>query len=116
MRATCLLLRSLGPSTDTSPIAARLEAHTSTCLFCQAEIARYGKLRRQLAALADFVEEAPAFLVRDVDQAISHSDSSATADARESHLGRVVAGAGAVAAAAAGAAAVAVWRNSKAAV
>jgi hypothetical protein len=79
-------------------------------------MARYGKLRRQLAALADVVVEAPEFLVVDVEQAISSGGPSALHGEGESHLGRVVAGAGAVAAAAAGAAAVAVWRHSKAAV
>jgi len=116
MKTTCLVVRSLAPSAETSVLAGRLEAHIATCLSCQAETARYGKLRRQLASLADATLDAPPRLVSAVGDAISRGDSAADAGVRQSHPARVAAAAGGLVAAAAGAVAVAVWRHSKAAV
>jgi anti-sigma factor RsiW len=99
-----------------SVLAGRLEAHIATCLSCQAEIARYGRLRRQLAVLADVTLDAPARLVSAVGHAISSGDDAADVGSRQSHPARVAAAAGGVVAAAAGAVAVVVWRHSKAAV
>lgn len=111
MKASCLVVRRAAPTADISGLSRRLEFHVQSCLACQAEMARYGKLRRNLAALADVVEEAPAPLIAAVEQAIGSDDASATAPDRHSH--RVVAAAGAVVAAAAGAVAVAMWRHSR---
>ena len=114
MKATCLLVRSLAPSSEGAPTAARLRAHVEQCLSCQAELARYNRLRRELRSLADVVEPAPP-QVAGVERAINAGDEDPTPPKRGHHVGRAAAG-GAVAAAAAGAAAVVVWRHSKAAV
>ena len=72
MRATCLVVRAAAPTADLSGLSPpSLESHVTACLSCQAEMARYGKLRRQLAALADVVETAPAPLVPGVEEAIA---------------------------------------------
>lgn len=116
MKTTCLVVRSLAPSAEMSVLAGRLEGHIATCLSCQAEMARYGKLRRRLASLADVVVDAPAPLVSAVGRAISSGETAADSEARQSHPARVAAAAGTVVAAAAGAVAVVAWRHSKAVV
>ena len=116
MRATCLVVRSAAPTADLSGLSPRLESHVTACLSCQAEMARYGKLRRQLAALADVVETAPAPLVPGVEQAIVSGQLPSNPVVPHSRPARVAAAAGAVAAAAVGAVAVAMWRHSKAVV
>ena len=114
MRSTCLVLRSLAPSTDVSALSSRLDAHLGECLCCQAEMARYGRLRRELGSLAAVVVPAPASLVTAVERVIASTDEPAGPSSAITHPARVVAAGGAVVAAAAGAVAVAVWRNSKA--
>ena len=116
MKATCLVVRSAAPTADLSGLSRRLESHIDACLSCQAEMARYGRLRRQLAALADVVEEAPAPLVTAVEHAIGAGETGPSPSVRQLHPARVAAAAGAVVAAAAGAVAVAMWRHSKAVV
>ena len=116
MKPTCLVVRSAAPTADLSGLSQRIEGHVESCLACQAEMARYGKLRRQLASLADVVEQAPVPLVEAVEQAIVSGRSSADPKTERSHPARVVAAASAVVAAAAGAVAVALWRHSKAVV
>lgn len=116
MKPTCLLVRFAAPSADLSSLSQRIERHIESCLSCQAEMARYGKLRRQLASLAEVVEEAPAPLVNAVEQAIASGKPATDPDFARSHPARIVAAAGAVVAAAAGAVAVAMWRHSKAVV
>lgn len=114
MKATCAVVRSLAPSTDVSSLSRRLEHHIGECLACQAEMARYGKLSRQLSSLTDVVVPAPGPLVDTVEQAIATSHQSAASLATGSHAAAVAAAASAVVAAAAGAVAVAVWRHSRA--
>lgn len=116
MKATCLVVRSVAPTVDVSGLSSRLETHVASCLSCQAEMARYGRLRRQLASLAEVVERAPAPLVAAVEHAIGAGNATESLQASRSHPARVAAAAGAVVAAAAGAAAVAMWRHSKAVV
>ena len=116
MKPTCRVVRSLAPSRDFGALSMALDGHISSCLACQAEIARYGKLRRQLAALSDVVVAAPEPLVAAVVAAITAAESDEESDTGMAHPGRVAAAAGAVVAAAAGAVAVAVWRHSKPAV
>jgi len=118
MKPTCRVVRSLAPSNEVGALATRLHSHVNACLSCQAEMARYGKLRRRLAALSDVVVEAPEALVAAVAEAIASGDDVAGSEPAVTHPGRVAAAAGAVVAAAAGAVAVgiAVWRHSKPAV
>lgn len=116
MKPTCLVVRSAAPTANISGLTRRIEGHIESCLNCQAEMARYGKLRRQLASLADVVEPAPAPLADAVEQAIASGESLANPDGERSHPARVAAAAGAVVAAAAGAVAVAMWKHSKAVV
>jgi anti-sigma factor RsiW len=115
MKTTCRVVRSLAPSAEVAALAGRIDGHIAFCLSCQAEMARYGKLRRQLASLADVVVEAPEPLAAAVELAISAGGTSPSSAARQSHPARVAAAAGAVIAAAAGAVAVVLWRHSKAA-
>ncbi len=116
MTAKCLVVRSAAPTADLSGLSRRIETHVEGCLSCQAEMARYGRLRRQLASLTDVVEEAPTPLAAAVELAIASGDSPESSQVQHSHPARVAAAAGAVVAAAAGAVAVAVWRHSKAVV
>lgn len=114
MKPTCAVVRSLAPGADVSALSRRLDSHLGACLACQAEMARYAKLRRQLASLVDVIVPAPGPLVAAVEQAIASGDQPAKLDSTDSHPAHVAAAAGALAAAAAGAVAVAVWRHSKA--
>jgi hypothetical protein len=116
MKANCLLVRSLAPSTEGEPPAGRLGIHVAQCLTCQAELARYNRLRRQLGSLADVVEPAPLPLVHAVEREINAGLGLSTPEKRSHQVGRAAAAGGAVAAAAAGAAAVIAWRHSRAAV
>ena len=112
MKAACLVVRSVAPTTDVAGLSPRLENHVATCLSCQAEMARYGKLRRWLSSLADVVEPAPVPLVAVVEHAIASGDVPTQGE--HAAPSRIAAAAGAVVAAAAGAAAVALWRHSRA--
>lgn len=116
MKPTCRLVQSLAPTRDVSPFSARLDRHVATCLTCQAELARYGRLQRQLASLADVVSEAPQPLADAVATAIASGEVPEDGAETAMHPARVAAAAGAVVAAAAGAAAVAVWRHTRLAV
>lgn len=116
MSAICRVVQAVAPSRGDGVLSVRLDAHVSTCLACQAEIARYGKLRRQLAALADVMVVAPEPLAAAVAVAITPSQTGLRPDAAPGRVGRIAATAGAVVAAAAGAAAVALWRSSRPAV
>jgi anti-sigma factor RsiW len=116
MKATCLIVRAAAPTADLSGLSPRLESHVTACLYCQAEMARYGRLRRRLASLADVVEPVPAPLAAGVNIAIASGELPSGPVVSHSHPARVAAAAGAVVAAAAGAAAVAMWRHSKAVV
>lgn len=116
MKPSCRVVRSIAPSTDVAGLSRILETHMSSCLACQAEMARYGKLQRQLASLADVMVPAPAPLVAAVEDAISSAPEPADGTADDSHPARIVAAAGAVVAAAAGAVAVAMWRHSRPAI
>lgn len=113
MKPTCRVVQVLAPTQGA--LGTRFSGHVSTCLACQAEIARYGRLRRQLAALADVTVAAPYPLATAVAAEIVSSTGERTI-APSGRLGRILAAGGAVAAAAAGAVVVALWRNSRPAV
>lgn len=115
MNAACLIVRSLARTTEGAPPEGKLGAHVASCLSCQAELARYKRLQRQLGSLAEVVDPAPLVLVTTVEDEISTRSDADTPPKRGPQVSRVAAG-GAVAAAAAGAAAVIKWRQSKAAV
>ncbi len=116
MKTSCRVVRSIAPSTDVAGLSKILENHVGSCLSCQAEMARYGKLRRQLASLADVVVDAPSPLIAAVEEAIASEQDPISAPSDNAHPARVAAAAGAVVAAAAGAVAVAVWRHSRPAI
>lgn len=115
MKPTCRVVRSLAPSNEVGALATRLHSHVNACLSCQAEMARYGKLRRQLASLSEVVVEAPEPLVAAVTEAIAPGEDISDPEPAMAHPGRIAAAAGAAVAAAAGTVAVgiAVWRHSK---
>jgi anti-sigma factor RsiW len=113
MSVVCRVVQAVAPSQGDGLLSVRLNGHVSTCLACQAEIARYGKLRRQLAALADVMVAAPEPLAAAVAAAIASSPGDLRSAATTGQIGRIAAAGGAVAAAAAGAVAVALWRNSR---
>ena len=116
MRPACRVVQALAPSQGGGFLSVRLNAHVSTCLACQAEIARYGKLRRQLAALADVMVAAPEPLTAAVATVIASSPDGLRLGTGSGQIGRIAAATGAVVAAAAGAAVVALWRSSRPAV
>ena len=116
MKAACRVVRSLATSTEGIPPAGRLRSHVAQCLPCQAELARYSRLRRQLRSLVEVVEQAPPLLAAAVDLEIGRGAALDSPSRRGAQVGRVAAAGGAVAAAAAGAAAVIVWRHSKPAI
>ncbi len=116
MKTSCRIVRSVAPSREVGALSSMLNTHVNECLSCQAELARYGKLRRQLASLAEVVVEAPEPLAEAVADAIASGDAPPESESGIAHPARVAAAAGAVVAAAAGAVAVAVWRHSKPAI
>lgn len=111
MKPACMFVRSLAPSVAESALPDRLDRHTANCLACQAELARYSKLRRRLAAMAMVVEPAPQTLAAEVAVSIQDPRDLPGRSSRRRHLARAAAAAGAVAAATAGA--VAVRRQTK---
>ncbi len=116
MKPMCRVVQSLAPSREFDMLNARLDKHVSSCLSCQAEMARYGRLRRQLASLSEVVVEAPEPLAAAVTAAIASGEAPIEPTRGIAHPARVAAAASAVVAAAAGAVAVAVWRHSRVAV
>lgn len=115
MKAACLFVRSLATTTEGAPPGGTLGTHVARCLSCQAELARYRRLRRQLGSLAEVVEPVPLLPAATIEHEMSTGSAGDTPSKRSPQVGRAAAG-GAVAAAAAGAAAVIMWRHSKAAV
>jgi anti-sigma factor RsiW len=105
----------MAPASEGFPPDGRLRSHVAQCLACQAELARYNRLRRELGSLADVVEPAPPRLGAAVAHEINAGSGESPPSRRSPQVGRAAAAGGAVAAAA-GAAAVIVWRHSKAAV
>ena len=116
MKPMCRVVQAVAPSREFEALNARLDSHVSSCLSCQAEMARYGRLRRQLASLSEVVVEAPEPLAAAVTEAIASGEVPVEQTRALSRPARVAAAASAVAAAAAGAVAVVVWRHSRVAV
>ncbi|NND03624.1 MAG: hypothetical protein HKN91_12635 [Acidimicrobiia bacterium] len=108
----CKTVRSLGPDVADLPrLPVTLAEHSSSCLRCQAQAARYRKLRRELGALSRHSSSAPVRLLAPVDAAIART-SQAEAPKATSKVVATVAGATAVAASVV---AVALRRRSRAA-
>ena len=71
MGVTCRLTqRLLVNRTETGASLGRFAAHLAVCLRCQAEAVRYRMLRREMADLVDWRDEAPRGLLGAVDDAI----------------------------------------------
>jgi hypothetical protein len=113
MNTTCRIVQALAPSYGDRALSTRLSGHVATCLSCQAEIARYGKLRRHLATLAGETVAAPKPMVATVVAAITSPQPTTLVGHEPGHAAKIMAAGGAVAAAAAGAVALALWRNSR---
>ena len=104
---TCADVAELHPAMvdDDTPVAPEIWAHASTCLRCQAELARYRHLLRSLHALRhDRLRPAPATVAATL-EAIASARGSWRAE-HASHLAYV---GGAVVATAASAAGMLVW-------
>jgi anti-sigma factor RsiW len=71
MRATCSLAKLWMPGYVDTPVTPSLHGHLETCLGCQAEMAKYRRLHRELASLAPVRELAPAGFVAAVGVAIA---------------------------------------------
>ncbi|GBE25993.1 hypothetical protein BMS3Bbin02_02284 [bacterium BMS3Bbin02] len=71
MRATCSLAKLWMPGFVDTPVTPGLHGHLETCLGCQAEMAKYKRLHRELASLAPVAELAPAGFVAAVGIAIA---------------------------------------------
>ncbi|MCP3976605.1 MAG: hypothetical protein GY720_19135 [bacterium] len=109
----CKAVKSLGPNlAEASILPGPLAHHAATCLRCQAEVARFRRLRRELSSLADHIEPAPSTLVERVEQAIW---ADAAPIGAQHHGAKVVATIAGATAAAASVVAVALWRRARAA-
>ena len=68
----CRTIRSLGPDlAESDRLPATLAEHSSTCLRCQAEVARYRRLRRELDSLGNENVAAPDTILPAVEMAIA---------------------------------------------
>lgn len=101
MSAICQVVDRALPaaSGEIAGLPVALRTHIESCLRCQAEVTRYRKLARHLAALSDVVVPAPLALAAAVMEQIGAPDA-ATGDDPGSRVGRAAAAAGALVAAA----------------
>ena len=105
----CRAVKGLGPDVaDSSRLPGPLAHHAASCLRCQAEVARYRRLRRELGALSE-TERAPQALVARVEQTIWADEDSEAVKRRSGRVMATVAGA----TAAAGMVVVAMWRRAR---
>jgi len=111
MSATCRMARLRMPMMDgVDSLPGPFSRHVSSCLPCQAEQARYRRIRRGLADLASDRIDAPPTLATGVDAAMT----ALGAHHHRHRAGRVAAAAGA-AVAAAGTVVVVRWLRARAA-
>ena len=107
----CKAVRSLGPDmADSARLPVALVDHSGSCLRCQAEAARYRRLRRELGALGEDSSSAPERLSVGVDLAVARIPQTESTKT----IAKVVATVAGATAAAASVVAVAVWRRSRA--
>jgi len=107
----CKAIRGLGPDiADSDRLPVSLADHGASCLRCQAEVARYRKLRRELGHLAEDAIAAPERVAAAVELAVAAMPQTEPAKP----TAKVVATAAGAAAAAASVVAVALWRRSRA--
>ena len=105
----CRATRRLVPETlDPDRLPAGLAQHAASCLRCQAEMARYRRLRRELGALAAQTQPAPATIAPRVEEAIWGGDTEGRAGRHANRVVATLAGA-----AAASVVAVAMWRRTR---
>jgi hypothetical protein len=105
----CRAVKGLGPDlVVASRLPAPLAHHASSCLRCQAEVARYRRLRRELGALSE-LERAPHTLLGRVEQNVWAEAAEAAGNGRSARVAATVAGA----TAAASVMAVAMWRRAR---
>ena len=103
----CKAVKGLGPDLATTDrLPAALAQHAASCLRCQAEMARYRRLRRELGSLAASTEPASPTILAGVEQAIA-SEARQHETTRHARFVATLAGA----TAAAGVVAVAMWRR-----
>ncbi len=107
----CKAIKSLGRNlAEASILPSSLADHASTCLRCQAEVARFRRLQRELGALAEQTEPAPRTLFDRVDHAIRTEAVPTGSQHQGSKVAATIAGA---TAAAASVVAVALWRRAR---
>jgi len=103
----CKAVKGLGPDlVEVNRLPAALAQHAASCLRCQAEVARYRRLRRELGSLATTTEPAPSSILPGVEQAIWTESENDTSH-RNARFVATLAGA----TAAAGVVAMAMWRR-----
>jgi anti-sigma factor RsiW len=109
----CRTVRGLGPAAGKPGVVRRpLAAHVSSCLRCQADLARYRRLRRELGRLAQRIEVSPVPIAPRVARAISPELALAGPPRHNARLAATIAGA---TAAAASTVVFALWRRTRAA-
>lgn len=107
---SCRVIRRLGLGAGNGDVLpGPLAGHAAACLRCQAELARYRRLKRELAGLATETMQAPQRVMAEVD-ALIESRPLPHPQGSSAKTAATLAGA---AAAAAGVIAVAMWRRSR---
>jgi anti-sigma factor RsiW len=110
----CRTVKGLGPAAGrAAAIRGPLATHASSCLRCQADLARYRRLRRELSGLAQRIESSPVPMAPRVERAIWAQPALITRPRRAARLAVAIA---AATAAAAGTAVFSLWRRTRAAV
>ena len=107
----CRTVRGVG-ATAGGALPGPLATHVSECLRCQAELARYRRLRRELGRLAQRREVAPISIAARVDHTISPQLAVVGRPSQNARRAATIVGA---TAAAASTAAFALWRRTRAA-
>jgi hypothetical protein len=109
----CSTVKGLGPAAAyVGALPGPLATHIASCLRCQADQARYRRLRRELSRLAQRSDVAPVSVVPSVEHAISVRLALAARPRHNARLAATIAGA---TAAAASTVVFAVWRRTRAA-
>lgn len=97
MKVTCSLAKLWMPAFIDAPPTPGLRAHLESCIGCQAEMSKYGRLQRELSALGSITDLAPAGLVVAVGVAIAEGVATAEAPTKGYVAAIAVAGGTAVA-------------------
>lgn len=109
---TCRMVKAFGPAAGkAAAMRGPLATHAATCLRCQADLARYRRLRRELGRLTQRIDPAPVPIAARVERAIWAQPPPATRPRRSARLAATIA---ATSAAAAGTAVFSLWRRTRA--